>query len=197
MRVFRRGAPLPFSACVVLRWCCPPSAKGGARCQSPHKPRGAAAVLSFFSARAEEAARCQCLRGWAQAVGRVTPSLDGGPPWFHGGCGRRVSHCAEEGRGPRHAQSFVSKAKDCRHCSTGAFSARGCCPTRWRLRGVSTPCQRESWAEEPTLLRSFSYECLARTCWGRAYPDTTVGHHSASSRTDPEIFSKICKKASL
>ena len=75
--------------------------------------------------------------------------------------------------GPAHTQSFVSEPKDCRHCSTGVFSARGCCPTRWRLRGVSTPCQRASWAEEPTLLRSFSFEILARTCWGRGYPDMT------------------------
>ena len=101
-RVFRRGDTPPiFKGPAVLRRCCPPSAEGVACCRSPHQPRGAAAVLPFFSARAEEAARCQCLRGWAQAVGHVTPSLDGGPPcFFHGGCGRRVSHCAEEGRGP-------------------------------------------------------------------------------------------------
>ena len=123
-------------------------------------------MLPFFSARAEEAARCQCLRGWAQAVGRVTPSFDVG-------CGRRVNHCAEEGRGPRHTQSFVSEAKDCRHYSIGVFSARGCCLTRWRLQGMFTPCQRASWAAEPTLLRSFSYEYLARTCCGRGYLDTT------------------------
>ena len=60
-------------------------------------------------------------------------------------------------------------------------------------------------------LHSLSLEILARTCWGRGYPDTTqgrlllgrvgkgegcspVGHHSASSRTDSDIFSKICKK---
>ena len=99
---FRRGSTPPiFKGPAVLRRCCPPSAEGVACCRSPHQPRGAAAVLPFFSARAEEAARCQCLRGWAQAVGHVTPSLDGGPPcFFHGGCGRRVSHCAEEGRGP-------------------------------------------------------------------------------------------------
>ena len=101
MNVFSEGGTPPnFQSPAVLRRCCPPSAEGVACCQSSHKPRGAAAVLPFFSARAEEAARCQCLRGWAQAVGHVTPSLDGGPPFFHGGCGRRVSHCAEEGRGP-------------------------------------------------------------------------------------------------
>ena len=87
----------------------------------------------------------------------------GAPMFFHGGCGRRVNHCAEEGRGPRHTQSFVSEAKDCRHYSIGVFSARGCCLTRWRLQGMFTPCQRASWAAEPTLLRSFSYEYLART----------------------------------
>ena len=97
----------------------------------------------------------------------------GGAHGFHGGCGKRVSHCAEEGRGPRHAQSFVSEPKDCRQCSTGVFSARGCCRTRWRLRGVSTPYQRAAWAEEPTLLGSSSCGCLVRTCGGRGYPDTT------------------------
>ena len=127
------GTPPNFPSPAVLRRCCPPSAEGVACCQSSHKPRGAAAVLPFFSARAEEAARCQCLRGWAQAVGHVTPLWMGGLHDFHGGCGRRVNHCAEEGRGPRHTQSFVSEAKDCRHYSIGVFSARGCCLTRWRL----------------------------------------------------------------
>ena len=130
-------------------------------------------MLPFFSARAEEAARCQCLRGWAQAVGHVTPLWMGGLHDFHGGCGRRVNHCAEEGRGPRHTQSFVSEAKDCRHYSIGVFSARGCCLTRWRLQGMFTPCQRASWAAEPILLSSFTYEYLARTCCGRGNPDTT------------------------
>ena len=130
-------------------------------------------MLPVFSARAGATARCQCLRGWAQAVGHVTPLWMGGLHDFHGGCGRRVNHCAEEGRGPRHTQSFVSEAKDCRHYSIGVFSARGCCLTRWRLQGMFTPCQRASWAAEPTLLRSFSYEYLARTCCGRGNPDTT------------------------
>ena len=96
------GTPPNFPSPAVLRRCCPPSAEGVVCCQSPHKPRGAAAVLPFFSARAEEAVRCQCLRGWAQAVGHVTPLWMGGLHDFHGGCGRRVNHCAEEGRGPRH-----------------------------------------------------------------------------------------------
>ena len=73
------GTPPNFPSPAVLRRCCPPSAEGVACCQSSHKPRGAAAVLPFFSARAEEAARCQCLRGWAQAVGHVTPLFGGGP----------------------------------------------------------------------------------------------------------------------
>ena len=101
MNVFSEGGTPPnFPSPAVLRRCCPPSAEGVVCCQSPHKPRGAAAVLPFFSARAEEAVRCQCLRGWAQAVGHVTPLWMGGLHDFHGGCGRRVSHCAEEGRGP-------------------------------------------------------------------------------------------------
>ena len=75
--------------------------------------------------------------------------------------------------GPAHTQSFVSEPKDCRHCSTGVFSARGCCLTRWRLQGMFTPCQRASWAAEPILLSSFTYEYLARTCCGRGNPDTT------------------------
>ena len=101
------------------------------------------------------------------------PTWMGGLHDFHGGCGRRVNHCAEEGRGPRHTQSFVSEAKDCRHYSIGVFSARGCCLTRWRLQGMFTPCQRASWAAEPILLSSFTYEYLARTCCGRGNPDTT------------------------
>ena len=174
MNVFSEGGTPPnFPSPAVPLRCCPPSAEGVACCQSSHKPRGAAAVLPFFSARAGATARCQCLRGWAQAVGHVTPLWMGGLHDFHGGCGRRVNHCAEEGRGPRHTQSFVSEAKDCRHYSIGVFSARGCCLTRWRLQGMFTPCQRASWAAEPTLLSSFNDEYLARTCCGRGYPDTT------------------------
>ena len=86
------GTPPNFPSPAVLRRCCPPSAEGVACCQSSHKPRGAAAVLPFFSARAGAAARCQCLRGWAQAVGHVTPLWMGGLHDFHGGCGRRVNH---------------------------------------------------------------------------------------------------------
>ena len=104
-RVFRRGDTPPiFKGPAVLRRCCPPSAEGVACCRSPHQPRGAAAVLPFFSARAEEAARCQCLRGWAQAVGHVTPLWMGGLHDFHGGCGRRVNHVPRRARGPRHTQ---------------------------------------------------------------------------------------------
>ena len=38
----------------------------------------------------------------------------------------------------------------------------GCHRTRWRLRGMSTPCRKAAWAEAPTLLGSSSYGCLAR-----------------------------------
>ena len=69
------------------------------------------------------------------------PTLDRSLHDFHGGCGRRVNHCAEEGRRPRHTESFVFEAKDCRHYSIGVFSARGCCLTRWRLQGMFTPCR--------------------------------------------------------
>ena len=122
-RVFRRGDTPPiFKGPAVLRRCCPPSAEGVACCRSPHQPRGAAAVLPFFSARAEEAARCQCLRGWAQAVGHVTPSLNGGPPCFFMGdvAGGSAIVPRREG-GPAHTQSFVSEPKDCGLGSTGAF----------------------------------------------------------------------------
>ena len=122
-RVFRRGDNPPiFKGPAVLRRCCPPSAEGVACCRSPHQPRGAAAVLPFFSARAEEAARCQCLRGWAQAVGHVTPSLNGGPPCFFMGdvAGGSAIVPRREG-GPAHTQSFVSEPKDCGLGSTGAF----------------------------------------------------------------------------
>ena len=49
----------------------------------------------------------------------------------------------------------------------------GCCRTKWRLRGVSTPCQRAAWAEKPALPGFSSYGCLARTCWGRSYSAAT------------------------
>ena len=100
MNVFSEGGTPPnFPSPAVLRRCCPPSAEGVVCCQSPHKPRGAAAVLPFFSAPAEEAVRCQCLRGWAQAVGHVTPLLMGGPHDFHGGMWQEGQPCAEEGKG--------------------------------------------------------------------------------------------------
>ena len=95
----------------MLRRCCPPSFEGAACCQSPHKPRGAAAVLPFFSARAEEAARCQCLRGWAQAVGRVTPSLDGGPPWFSWGMWQEGQPLCRGGQGASARTIFRLRAE--------------------------------------------------------------------------------------
>ena len=172
---FRRGSTPPiFKGPAVLRRCCPPSAEGLACCRSPHQPRGAAAVLPFFSARAEEAARCQCLRGWAQAVGHVTPSLDGGPPMFFSwGMWQEGQPLCRGGKGARHTPNLSS-------------------PSR-RIADI----------------HSFSLESLARTCWGRDYPDMTqklillgrfgkreelspLGHHSASSRTDPDILSDIC-----
>ena len=41
------------------------------------------------------------------------------------------------------------------------------------FKSTETPCQRASWAAEPILLSSFTYEYLARTCCGRGNPDTT------------------------
>ena len=109
---FRRGDTPPiFKGPAVLRRCCPPSAEGVACCRSPHQPRGAAAVLPFFSARAEEAARCQCLRGWAQAVGRVTPSWDGGPPWCSWGMWQEGQPLCRGGKGARHTPNLSSPSR--------------------------------------------------------------------------------------
>ena len=174
MNVFSEGGPPPnFPSPAVLRRCCPPSAEGVVCCQSPHKPRGAAAVLPFFSARAEEAVRCQCLRGWAQAVGHVTPLLMGGLHDFHGGCGRRVSHCAEEGRGPgthpilrlraeRLPTLFHKSLLGERMLPNKVTSARGIHAMPAGVVGVGA-----------YTLHSLSLEILARTCWGRDYPDMT------------------------
>ena len=68
-----------FSSPAVLRRCCPLSSERVACCQSPRESRGAASVLPFFRGRAEEVARWQCLRDWAQAAGHVTSYFMGGP----------------------------------------------------------------------------------------------------------------------
>ena len=103
--------PPIFQGPAVWWRCCPPPAEGVACCQSPHKLRGAAAVLSFFSARPEEVARCQCLRGWAQAVGRVTPSWDGGPPWCSWGMWQEGQPLCRGGKGARHTHNLSSPSR--------------------------------------------------------------------------------------
>ena len=171
---FRRGAPLPIFQ--ALRCC------GGAALLQRKEWRAAKARISLVVRRRccpssaleleQRRAANACEAGPRRLA--MSPHFGWGAPMiFMGGCGRRVNHVPRRARGPRHTQSFVSQAKDCRHYSIGVFSARGCCLTRWRLQGMFTPCQRASWAAEPTLLRSFSYEYLARTCCGRGYPDTT------------------------
>ena len=65
----------------------------------------------FFSARAEEVARCQCLRGWAQAVGRVTPSWDGGPPWCSWGMWQEGQPLCRGGKGARHTHNLSSPSR--------------------------------------------------------------------------------------
>ena len=157
----------------MWRRCCPPSAEGVACCQSPHKLRGAAAVLSFFSARAEEVARCQCLRGWAQAVGRVTPSWDGGPPWCSWGMWQEGQPLCRGGQGASARTIFRLRAERLptlfhksllgeRMLPNKVTSARGIHAMPAGVVGVGA-----------YTLHSFSLEILARTCWGRDYPDMT------------------------
>ena len=170
---FGGGAPLPFLK--ALRCC------GGVALLLRKEWRAAGARISLVVRRrccpssALELKKRRAADACEAGPRRLAMSPHiwmGGPHVFFMGdvAGGSAIVPRREG-GPAHTQSFVSEPKDGRHCSTGVFSARECCPTRWRLRRVSMPCQRASWAEERTLLRSFSFELLARTCWGRGYPD--------------------------
>ena len=73
-----------FSGPAVLRRCCPLSSERVACCQSPRESRGAASVLPFFRGRAEEVARWQCLRNWAQGGWPCHLIFHGGPLRFVG-----------------------------------------------------------------------------------------------------------------
>ena len=97
----------------------------------------------------------------------------GGPHGVHGGCGRRVSHCAEEGRGPGTHTIFRLRAEGLptlfhrnilgeRMLPNKVTSARGIHAMPAGVVGVGA-----------YTLHSFSLEILARTCWGRDYPDMT------------------------
>ena len=98
---FRRGAPLPIFQ--ALRCC------GGAALLLRKEWRAAKVRISFVVQRrccpfsALELKRWRAANACEAGPRRLAVSLHlgmGGPHGVHGGCGRRVSHCAEEGRGP-------------------------------------------------------------------------------------------------
>ena len=98
---FGGGGPLPFLK--ALRCC------GGAALLLRKEWRAAGARISLVVRRrccpssALELKKRRAANACEAGPRRLAMSPHlwmGGPHVFHGGCGRRVSHCAEEGRGP-------------------------------------------------------------------------------------------------
>ena len=98
---FGGGTPLPFLK--ALRCC------GGAALLLRKEWRAAGARISLVVRRrccpssALELKKRRAANACEAEPRRLAVSLHlgmGGPHGVHGGCGRRVSHCAEEGRGP-------------------------------------------------------------------------------------------------
>ena len=104
---------------------------------------------------------CHSILGW------------GAPMFFHGGCGRRVSHCAEEGRGPGTHPIFRLRAEGLPTLLHRSILAERMLPNKVAsARGIHAMPAGVVGVGAYTL-HSFSLEILARTCWGRDYPDMT------------------------